>query len=240
MRCEKLQDLFSVPIYLLIFSVCLIVLGLFIVREFLKAEKVAKPFLAALFFYFLVMSLLNLIQMAVFLIDPVTLEIGGIYNTYFTVSLIFIAPIPLIYQIERTYFSERKVLAKYHSITLIILILSAIFFAITIPLAVSDPLFMANFRLANYAIITYSNWGIIVIFICTAFLYLGLKSSGLYRRYSLVIFFGWAANQLINAIGQLFTYSTLMNLITIVFIIKIIAAIVTAYGFVKLYALKSS
>lgn len=237
---QKMQNIFNLIIYLLLFSIILLIIGLFILREFFKVEKVARPFLRGLFIYFFIMTLVNIIQIVAYAVEGNPNHIAGIYNNYFAVCLIYLAPLPLIYQIERTFFPERKVLAKYHLISLIILLLSIIFLALTIPKAIVNADFLKNFQMADYAVITYSNWGIIVIFICGAFLYLGLKSSGLYRRYSLIIFFGWGLNQIINGIGQILPYYTLLNLLILIFIIKIIAAAAAAYGFMKLYTLKSS
>jgi len=77
--------------------------------------------------------------------------------------------------------------------------------------------------MADCAIIGFPNCGLIVIFICVAFFYPRIKSSGKYRLYSLIIFTGWAFNQVINAIGQLLSYSNVLNFLTLIFSIKIAA-----------------
>jgi len=225
---------FDLAIYLLIFSLLLIAIGIFIVIQYLKVEKVARPFLLGLFLYFFLMALINLIQMYEYLVNPSAITLVGIYNNYFAVICIVIAPIPLIFQIEKTYF-QNKFLAKFHLATLTVLVITAIFLALTVPSAVSDPLFFATFTMTGN-LMNAASWAIIVLFICGAFLYLGIKSSGKYRLFSLIIFFGWGANQVINAVGQL---ALTLN-ISVIFIIKIVAAVVTAYGFIKLYNLRSS
>lgn len=216
----------------------LIAIGIFVMIQYFTVEKIARPFLLGLGLYFFLMAACNLIQGYEYFVNPSAYELI-IYDNYFTISLIFIAPLVLIFQIEKTYFPERKSLSKFHLVSLIILILVIIFFALTIPLAVSDPLFLDNFRMADYGVLTYISWGLIVIFICGAFLYFGIKSSGKYRLYSLIIFLGWGVNQLINAAGQLTGQFAINIDITIIFIIKIVAAVVTAFGFVKLYALRN-
>jgi hypothetical protein len=118
-----------------------------------------------------------------------------------------------------------------------VIALNIIFLIQTIPTALSDPSYLNNIVLAGVNVTTI-NWALIVVFICTAFLYLGIKSSGRYRLYSLIIFVGWAANQIINAYGQLIVFSALLNAMTLIFIIKIVAATVAAYGFVKLYGMR--
>ncbi|NVM54391.1 MAG: hypothetical protein HWN66_11870 [Candidatus Helarchaeota archaeon] len=227
---------FDLAIYLLIFGIILIIIGTFIVVQYLKVEKVARPFLLALFLYFFLMALVNLIQMYIYFVDPSPFASQGIYHNYFAVILIFFAPLALIYQIEKTYF-KNKLLAKYHLATLMIIIINIVFLVQTIPSAVTDPTFIDNFVMNDYTI-NIVNWGIMVVAICGAFLYLGLKSSGRYRLWSFVIFFGWGGNQIINGVGQLSPYSTLVQLMTPIFIIKIAAAIVTAFGFIKLYSLR--
>lgn len=223
---------FDLAIYLLIFSLILIVIGIFIVIQYLQVEKVARPFLMGLFLYFFLMALVNLIQMYEYLVNPSAIALVGIYNNYFAVICVFIAPIPLIFQIEKTYF-ENKLFAKFHLATLTVLVITAIFLALTAPSAISDPLFFATFTMTSN-LENVASWAIIVLFICGAFLQLGIKSSGKYRLYSLVISFGWGVNQVINAAGQL---ALALN-ITVIFVIKIVAAVVTAYGFIKLYNLR--
>ncbi len=221
-------------IYLLVFSLLLVAIGIFIFIQYLKVEKVARPFLLGLFLYFFLMAGVNLIQMYEYLVNPAAIYLIGIYNNYFAVIFIFIAPIPLIFQIEKTYF-ENKLLARYHLGTLTILIITSIFLALTVPDAISDPTnFFSSFTMTGNPM-NAINWGIIVISICTAFLYLGIKSSGKYRLYSLIIFVGWGLNQLINAGSQL---DLALN-ISFIFVVKITAAVVTAYGFIKLYNLRT-
>lgn len=232
-----MAPVFDLALYLLIFGLILISIGIFIIVQFIKVEKIARPFLGGLFLYFIMMSAVNLIQSGVYFINPSLFSTTGIYNNYYAVILIYFAPLLLVFQIEKTYF-QNKLLAKFHFVTLTIIIINASFLATTLPAAIADPSFIDNFAMTDYFLNTV-NWVIIVSFICTAFLYLGIKSSGKYRLWSLVIFFGWVTNQAINAIGQLLPYATLLEFMTLIFIIKMAAALVTALGFVSLYALRS-
>ena len=80
-----LADVYSLIIYLLIFSVVLIAIAILILIEISKAERIAWPFLIGMFLYFLLMAFVNLTQMAAYIIDPTSMEvdpnqIAGIYN----------------------------------------------------------------------------------------------------------------------------------------------------------------
>ncbi|MHA1266644.1 MAG: hypothetical protein ACTSRS_15520 [Candidatus Helarchaeota archaeon] len=238
-----MQPAIALAVYLIIFGLILIFISGFVFFQYLKVEKIARPFLLGLWLYFIFMAIVNLSQAFAYFVNPSLLEglaaseVATIYRNYFSVSLIYIAPLLLVFQIEKTYFQFR-LFAKFHVITILIIVLDLLFFIETIPTVLNNPAVLDNFALTGINPTTM-NWFIIVSFICMAFLYLGIKSTGKYRLYSLIIFASWAANQLINAFGQFTTYAALMQLMLIIFAIKIMAAICTAYGFIKLYGLRN-
>ncbi|MHA1229669.1 MAG: hypothetical protein ACTSRP_04555 [Candidatus Helarchaeota archaeon] len=230
---------FNLNIFSIIFATILLIIAIYILNKLIKSEKQARPFLISLSIYFFLMSLVSYIQSAVFIIYPNLEYDYGIYNDYFAVVLIYLAPIALIYEIEKIYFPEKKIFSKYHIITSIVIILTALFLIFSIYDALFNPAFFYPFEMRKYWYINYSSWTIIVVFICVSFFYLGTKTTGLYRRYSYLICLGWAINQIINAAVQLLEFNVVIQLIPllIIFSIKFLGAILTAYGFYKLYSL---
>lgn len=228
-------------IYLTIFTIILLIISVYISIKYFGAEKAARSYLISLFIYFFLMALVNLFQVIFLVLNPTIEYQLGIYNNYIVVCLIYFAPIPLIYQIERLYFSEKKILSKFHVITLLVLGTFIIFMIWTLGIVINNPNYFQNFEMGggDYRYLNYASWAIIVFFICLSFLYLAIKSSGKYRQYSLIIAIGWGINQVINAITQLLPYDTVLdfNILTIIFIIKFAGAIITAYGFFKLYSI---
>ncbi|MBD3228725.1 MAG: hypothetical protein GF329_11120 [Candidatus Lokiarchaeota archaeon] len=211
-------------IYLGIFIIILFIISGYILVKYFEAEKEAYPYLRGLFIYFFLMALVNLFQMIIFILNPTIEYQLGIYNNYIVVCLIYFAPIPLIYQIERLYFREQKILSKFHVVTIIVLVSFVIFVIWTLGIVINNPTYFQNFEMGggNYRYLNYASWGIIVLFICLSFLYLAVRASGKYRLYSIIIAVGWGINQVINAITQLLPYDIVLelNVLTIIFMIE--------------------
>lgn len=236
-----MADLLFLEVYLIIFTIILFAISGYIFIKLLKAEKEAFPYLRGLFIYFLLMGLVNLIQSIVFIINPDISYNLGIYNNYIVVCLIYFAPVFLIFQIERLYFPEQKFLSKYHIISVFVIVTFTIFLIWTGIEVILNPSLFQNFEMGAglYRYLNYVTWFVIVMFICLSFLYLAFRASGKFRIYSLIISIGWGINQIINAVTQLLTFSTVIqiDILTIIFIIKFVGAITTAIGFFKLYSI---
>jgi hypothetical protein len=235
-----MADLLFLVVYLIIFTIILFAISGYIFLKLLKAEKEAFPYLRGLFIYFLLMALVNLIQSIIFMLNPSISYNLGVYNNYIVVCLIYFAPVFLIYQIERLYFPEQKILSKYHIISLFVIVSFVIFLIWTGIEVIINPTLFQNFEMGAglYRYLNYATWFVIVMFICLSFLYLAFRASGKFRIFSIIISIGWGTNQVINAVTQLLAFNRVIQLdiLTIIFIIKFVGAITTAIGFFKLYS----
>ncbi|GAB4325544.1 MAG: hypothetical protein Kow0069_31600 [Promethearchaeota archaeon] len=215
----------------------------FVVYQTSKRERVARPFLVGLATYFAVMGACNLLQALAYFRDAALVEATldsrvGIYNDYWSVLAIYAAPLALIYQIKAAYFPDVRALGKRHAVTAVVGGLVTAFLAITLARAAVEPGYLQRFELSHYVAVTYVNWALIVGFICGAFLLLGKRTSGKFRTYAYVVFGGWSANQVINAVGQLLPLEVVLQYLALVFVVKHVGALVTTFGFLKLYSLR--
>ncbi|MHA1268281.1 MAG: hypothetical protein ACTSPY_00720 [Candidatus Helarchaeota archaeon] len=235
-----MTDVNNFIVFSIIFATILISIAIFILTKLIKAEKEAKPFLFSLFLYFFLMALVSYIQAGVFIVNPLLTYEYGVYNDYWGVILIYAAPIFLIYEIEQLYF-KAKIFTKNHLITILVLVTFGLFIGISVYDIIFNPTFFYPFEMRKYWYTNYLSWLIIVLFICVSFLYLGTKASGKYRQYCFLISIGWSINQIINAITQLLTFETIISIyvLPIIFVVKFIGAILTMFGFYKLYSLST-
>jgi len=234
------ESLWLLTLLLIIFSILMAIICVILYVQIMKSEKVAKPFLKSFLFYFLILTIANFFQIYynvthfTFIIEN---NMIGMYTTYIVFLLTFAAPIYLIYQIEKIFFPNMKIQAKFHFFSMISLILLILFNIAVINDALLGEEIFPTFTLMNYIIIVAPLFALQLFYIVIAFLYLGYKAIGNYRKYSYLVSLGWFANHIANVIVVIFyVYPSSQNLY---FIAKIIGVVVVAYCLYKLYALKT-
>lgn len=126
--------------------------------------------------------------------------------------------------------------AKYHLITILNLVLFVGFVVNVGVLAIGDIKTIINFNFMDYIFLGGGLLLIQILFVLFAFLYLGIKSTGKYRSYALLVSIGWLMNYAANTLATLATLSS--TLILVLFVPKLIGVVLTAWGLYRLYALK--
>jgi len=239
---------------LIVFGIILTIIGTILIYQILKSEKIARPFLSSLMVYFFLMATCNFIQAWAFLVGEFPQEVGTIYNNYFCVVAIYLAPLWLIYMTEKHYFPQIKLISKIHIFSLVLWIFIGAFFALSFIEMIPDPAqFLAEYQMMRYQTLAIMIWFLEVAIIIFVFAYLALQSTDKYRAYSVLIAIAWFLNQAMNLLLQLpeqgaqwglvggFENTILhksASFITVIFIFKYIGAIMTAYYLYKLYHLK--
>ncbi len=233
-------EIFLVTILLIAFTIIVAVICLFLLIQLLRADKEARPFLISLFFYFLLLCVANSLQVVYNILNYDILVAPSyditFYTTFFVFLLTLAAPIYLIYQIEKIFF-QSKILAKYHTFSLLNLILYIAFLGIVSFQAFNDISVITEFNFINYIFVAGALLGLQILFVICAFFYLGIKSTGRYRLYAIFIALGWLANYAANTLATLVTTLT-PTVILALFIPKLIGVVLTAIGLYKFYALK--
>jgi hypothetical protein len=256
----------TVNIDVLFYDICkfssLILFGIlifFLYRQRNKMEKEALPFLISLILYFF-LELISLIFLYLYnrltgfntdLNIPNYVLWGGL--NMIGLLLTMVGPVYLIYILEQTFF-KKKILKEKHIIT----ILQLIIISILIVLVITGIIIFNNLTdtlaffssLLDLGLILFL--GIIILqfsIFYTGFLFLGIKSSGSFRKYSLLISNGYFLRGLTNllALGtvdnlQAGTYQFNTNFFYIHMgiydLLQIPWVLLLFYGLLKLYSLE--
>jgi len=235
------QEFFLFNVFFLIFSIGVNIICLILLIQILKSEKVARPFLLSLLIYFLFLTIANYQQLGHNMLN--FQEIANspdqlrFYTTMFVFILTLAAPLYLIYEIEKIFFTGTKLVSKYHIFSIINFLLYLIFIIVISTTAVTNPNALIDFVLADYLFVIGLPLGLQLLFIVFTFLYVAIKSTGKYRIYSLLISLGWFLNYAMNTIVELTVAMPDIVVITLL-IPKLIGMSMAAFGFYKLYALK--
>lgn len=242
--CSQTKPLFLLQLnaYLAVFGIVVLIICVFILIQIVKSESVAQPFLSSLLIYFLLLAIANFQQVGHNLLFfqqiIATTEPLRYYTTFFVYLLTLAAPIYLIFQIEKIFFQDSKIMSKYHLSSIVIIILFVVFLLNVLGFAVTIDIYVViNFRLLYFILVIIPLLGIEVLFVIIAFLYLGIKSKNEYRLYSLMVCIGWLLNYAANSVVTVFNVSEITTLI--LFIPKLLGVVLTAYGLFKLYSLRA-
>jgi len=225
---------------LFIFGIILIIISLILLRETIKSEKIARPFITSVFLYFFLLAIANIHQVYHNTINfeniLQSMELR-LYTTFFVYLLTITAPIYLTYEIEQLFFAEKKIFSKYHIFTFTSLVLYAVYITVMMLEIIRDINFINVFILSQFNLFMVPLIIFQVFFFTIAFLYLAIKTTEKYRRYSLMVSLGWLLNYAVNAI---ITFPPTIEpiLVIILLIPKLLGVIITAIGFYKLYSLK--
>jgi hypothetical protein len=232
-------EIFLLTILLIVFAVALAVICVFLFNKIIKAEGVARPFLISLFLYFLLLCIANIQQVIYNFINMETLILPSeplrVYTTFFVFVLTLASPIYLIFQIEKIYFPDSKITAKYHFATIINVILFVGFIGYVGYLASTDIAVITDFKIADFIFICGTLLGFEVLFVIVAFAYLAAKSGGKMKFYARIIWIGWLLNYGVNIVTVLATLPP--NVIIILLIPKLVGVAMTAIGLYRLYGL---
>jgi hypothetical protein len=226
----------------IIFVLLLLAIAIFLLWELYKADKVAKRFILSLFMYFIALSFANMFQVYEYIIDfqnGVTNIDNQKVNSIPLFILTIFGSLYLIYQIEKNFFPKTEILSKYHILFGFYTIIFIIFIIVVSNMIITDPTSIENFGMDTFGAILYLPHIALLMMFILIFFVVGMRSTGKYRLYAFMISLGWGINQISNGFHQLLPPEYLIDTTTIIFFIgKYVGTILTAYGFVKLYALK--
>lgn len=234
-------EILLITILLGIFAIILGIICAFLSLQIKRSEKLARPFLTSLLLYFLLLCIANIQQVIHNILNYDNLVPPSVTVTFYTTFFVFVltlaAPIYLIFHIEKIFFPDSRLAAKYHLITLLNVVLFIAFVVNVGILAISDITVITDFDFMKFRFLGGGLLFIQVLFVIFAFLYLGIKSSGRYRTYALLVSIGWLMNYAANALATFLSLSS--TVILILFIPKLLGVILTSWGLYRLYALRS-
>ena len=193
-------------LYNISFIVFLIIYGLliiFLIIQYRQTQKLARPFIFSLILYFIFDSLARVVLTFMYYIyemeeyDALTADPTAALLMLLWVIFLIFGPIYLIFILEKT-IVNKSILKDKHIFTIVQIILFIT--GILIIFSRQDPIITPQGLTLGTAFILLV---IIlqVMFFLTGFLYLSVKSTGEYRRNSLLIFFGYLGQFIVNAIS---------------------------------------
>ncbi|MHA1278779.1 MAG: hypothetical protein ACTSQI_22075 [Candidatus Helarchaeota archaeon] len=233
-------EIFLATMILIMFALVMAALCVFLLIQIVKSEKIALPFLLSLFIYFFLLCIANIQQVVYNFINMEALSLPSeplvIYSTFFVYLLTLVAPIYLIFQIEKIYFPNSKLTAKIHIVTVLNVILFSAFVGYVSYLASSDITIITDFNFIDFLLLGGVLLGLQVIFVIIAFLYLGIRATGRYRLYAILVALGWLLNYGANTIAILGTLQS--SVILLLLIPKLLGIVLTAFGLYRLYGLR--
>ncbi len=232
------ESLSLMTLLLILFTIFMSIICLFLLIQIKKAEKVARPFLTSFLLYFLLLTVANLFQIYhnVLNFDYIIVNgLIGMYTTYIVFLLTFIAPIYLIYQIEKKFFMNMKSQSKFHLFTILILLLLILFNIRVITAVLDGASIYPRFVILDYIVFATMLFGLELFYIVFAFLYLGYKAVGKYRKYAIWVSLAWLTNNAANVI--VIIGNVIVSSQNLYFIAKIIGVLVFFYCLYNLYTL---
>ena len=232
---------------LIIFNWCMLAFGVIVsiicvilLRQVIKGDKIARPFLLSVLIYFALLAIANFQQVAhntIYFDDIVASGELRIYTTFWVFLLTVTAPLYLTYEIEKVFLSDIKLGSKYHIFTILSLVLYTIYWYAMI-IGVIIPNRFSEFKFQDFFFEIGGLLGVQVLFFILSFLYVGIKTTGSYRTYSLMVSLGWLLNYAVNTIVT--TVQAIQPIVVIILLVpKLAGVIISAIGFYQLYALKS-
>ncbi|MHA1267006.1 MAG: hypothetical protein ACTSRS_17340 [Candidatus Helarchaeota archaeon] len=234
-------EIFLITILLIIFAIILGCICLYLAIQIKRSDPLARPFLLSLFLYFFLLCIANIQQAVHNFLNYDQLVLPDVKVTFYTTFVVFVltlaAPIYLIFQIEKIFFPNSKIVAKVHLTTISNLLFFTTFLGIVSFQASEDITIITEFNFLDYFYVAGVLLAIQIIFVICAFLYLGIKAAGNYRLYALLIALGWLANYAANTVATLAILTP--TVILALFIPKLVGVIITAIGLFKLYALRT-
>ena len=240
------MTLYDISAFSLFFVFGIIII--FLLIQLKKADKIAKPFLFTMNFFFLGVLIG---QIMVYIFNKTT-NFGtgisaGTTHPMMVLRLIgylvtIIGTMPLIYILEKNMF-KKSLIKEKHIVSIFQILIIA--FLITF-----DLLYLA-FQFVDTPVLlnTLFLMGLILpqtLFFVGGFFLIGLRSSGEYRRNAFLVAFGYLIRVLLNLFSILYTYrlganptqsnlTSLTIFMTIINILNIIAISIMVYGLLNLY-----
>lgn len=175
--------------------------------------------------------------------DVLTADPTAALLMLFYAMFIVLGPLYLIFILEKQ-IAKKPILKEKHIITIIQIILFVSGILIIFGVAGQDPTILPTGLTLGTAFILL----IIILqvaFFLSSFLYLSVKSTGEYRRNSLLVFVGYLGQFIVNTISLIYiqgnptlTVDEKFNLAGLFLLLRVIPMIIMAYGFLKLYGKK--
>jgi len=235
----------------IIFICVYTVLVIFLLLQLRKMDKVAQPFMISLIIYFICVLVGDLFQ---YIYNRQTLYETKTnipeYNFLYLLNLIGVlmtifGPLYLIYNLEKQAF-KKPIIREKHLITILQLVL-IVLLGINFAALASMSSQKQDSTSADTIFLLFGGIILIqVLFFFAGFLFLSIKSSGIYRKYTLYISVGYIFQFCVNTYyafilrdykAGLFAYSdeVYFNLVGFLWILSLIGLIIMTYGMLKLY-----
>ena len=216
----------------------------FLMIQLKKMDKIARPFVLSVVFYFLCISLGGIFM---YIYNRGTVWDSNVnipeYDMLVFINqlgLVFlvIAPLFLIYNLEKKFF-QNTLLSDKHIITIIQIALISLFFLGWIFVYTGYP---SGNLVSLYLLIMLFQ----VVFFSGGFLYIGIKSTGYIKKLAYIVAIGYLAlifvNLFIFGIGARFRtgnydqgIDVFFNVMVFLFILRTVCTLIMTYGLIKLY-----
>ncbi|MHA1293725.1 MAG: hypothetical protein ACTSQJ_13785 [Promethearchaeota archaeon] len=258
--------LFTIMFYdisIILFTLIYGFLVLFLIIQFNKVDRIARPFIFSLILYFLFDLVGNLLEYFYNTttkfdtnIENISLEQLEVLSFFNTIGylLVLIGPIYLIFILEKKSFNK-PIFKKYNIITILQIVLISLIIFVGIYFAIKyqdlDSIERSEKALPFIAPLYALIIAIQVMFFSGGFLYISIKSTDKYRKNTFIIAFGYIWQFLINIFyAQLVLklhsgdfagkIDLFFVLISLMILLRLIGLIVMSYGFLKLYYKKET